>query len=99
MTDLSHLEGRRFCVVFVKVIDPETERVRLQCLHGRASVDSGGVALVTDEGSEFRLPGAAVSTIMPADGTAMLKNAEYFAMVRLGPGVKFFNEETHDGNG
>ena len=36
---LNRLEGRKFCVVFVKLVDPATERVQLQCLRGRASVD------------------------------------------------------------
>ena len=86
---LKHIEGARFCVVFVKVVDPEKERVRLQCLHGRASVDSQAVRVVTDEGQEFTLPTSALPSVMPSDGTAILKNADYFAMVKIDPNVEF----------
>ncbi|MFW5802503.1 MAG: hypothetical protein ACOCWJ_01175 [Verrucomicrobiota bacterium] len=88
---LKHIEGSRFCVVFVKVVDPESERVRLQCLHGQARVDSQAVRLVTDEGAEFTLPTSALPSVLPSDGTAMLKDAEYFAMVKIDPNVEFFN--------
>ncbi len=88
---LKHIEGARFCVVFVKVVDPENERVRLQCLHGRASVNTQAVRIITDEGAEFTLPTSALPSVMPSDGTAMLKDADYFAMVKIGPNVEFFN--------
>mgnify|MGYP006296050951 FL=1 len=88
----NYLEGRKFCVVFVKVIDPETERVRLQCLHGRANVTRRGVSVVTAEGAEFQVPSTALPTVQPSDGSDLLKDAEYFVLVKTDPGIDFFGE-------
>ena len=83
VTPLERLEGRKFCVVFVKVIDASSERVQLQCLRGRASVEKGKVSVVDHHGAMFTLPGTAVKNIQPSDGTKLLQDAEYFCLVRV----------------
>lgn len=77
-----YLEGRRFCVVFVKVTDPVHERVTLQCFRGRASVERGRVNVVDINGGVFALPGSALGNILPSDGSRILKDAEYFCLVK-----------------
>ncbi len=89
---LDYLEGRKFCVVFVKVIDAEQERVRLQCLRGRASVDRGRLKVVDRHGAVFEVPSSSLPMVMPSDGTVVLKDAEYFVMVRLDENIQLFND-------
>lgn len=83
ITPLERLEGRKFCVVFVKVLDAATERVQLQCLRGRASVERGKVSVFDSNGSGFTLPSTAIKNILPSDGTPLLEDAEYFCLVRV----------------
>lgn len=80
---LDYLEGKRFCVVFVKVLDAEQERVQLRSLRGRASIDRGKLSVAAPAGNVFTVPTTALGTIMPNDGTAFLKDAEYFCLVRV----------------
>lgn len=80
---LEYLEGKRFCVVFVKVLDAEQERVQLRCLRGRASLDRGRLSVAAPAGNVFSVPATALGTVMPNDGTALLQDAEYFCLVRV----------------
>ncbi len=80
---LEKLEGRKFCVVFVKVIDAEKERVQLQCMRGRASVDRGRVSCIDANGNAFQLPSISLTNILPSDGTPILKDAEFYCLVRV----------------
>ena len=43
---LEKIEGRKFCVVFVKTVDEARGKVQLQCMRGRASVDRGKVSVI-----------------------------------------------------
>ena len=80
---LEKLEGRKFCVVFVKVIDKDAGKVQLQCLRGRASVERGRLSVVNASGASFMVPGTAMNTVLPSDGTELLKDAEYYCLVRV----------------
>ena len=77
-----YLEGRRFCVVFVKVVDAVREKVKLQCFRGRASIEHGRVIVVDINGGVFTLPGTSLNNILPSDGSRILKDAEYFCLVK-----------------
>jgi hypothetical protein len=87
--NLNYLEGRKFCVVFVKVVDPATERVQLQCMRGRASVERGHLSVVGSNGGMFTVPSSALPNILPSDGTALLQDAEYFVLVRTDDNIEF----------
>ena len=89
--DLDYLEGRRLCVVFVKVVDGDKGKVKCQPVHGRANVEGSKLSVVTPEGASVAVPRTAHSTIMPNDGTEMLKEAEYFVLVKMDPGIGFFD--------
>jgi len=80
---LQYLEGRKFCVVFVKVLDAANERVQLRCLRGRAGIDRGKVSVMAPSGNVFTIPSTAMHSIMPNDGTDILKDAEYFCFVKV----------------
>ena len=88
LVPLEKIEGRKFCVVFVKVIDHENERVQLQCLRGRANVERGRLNVVTAEGASFTVPGTAMQTILPSDGTEILQDAEYYCLVRVDDNIQ-----------
>lgn len=94
--NLKHLEGRKFCVVFVKVIDAARERVSLQCLRGRASVTSGRVACVAEDGTLFQIPSTAIPNILPSDGTPLLQDAEYFVFVKVDPSIQLVSKGESD---
>lgn len=88
---IEYLEGRKFCVVFVKVIDEAAGKVKLQCLHGRANIENGKLSCVTPDGASFTVPNTALPNILPNDGTEMLKDAEYFVFVKTDPEVDFLH--------
>jgi len=88
---LSEIEGKKFCVVFVKVLDPDRGRVQLQCFHGRASVERGKLNVVHESGNVFTVPSSALPNILPSDGTKMLKDAEYFVLVKMDQGIEFIS--------
>ena len=88
MPSLDYLEGRRFCVVFVKVLDVASGKLQFQCLRGRADIRGGGrLFVVAPGGGEFQVPSSAYSLIQPADGTEILRDAEYFVLVKTDPRI------------
>ncbi len=91
---LQYLEGRKFCVVFIKVLSIANERVQLRCLRGRASVDCGKVSVMAPSGNIFTIPGTAIHSIMPNDGTAILKDAEYFCFVKVDDNIELVSDAT-----
>ena len=94
MESLNHLEGRRMCVVFVKVVDEAAGRVQLRVLHGRGSVEQGKLTVIAASGVRFGVPHTALGNILPNDGTPMLKDAEYFVLVKAGDGIELGDGET-----
>lgn len=90
------LEGRKFCVVFVKVLDAATERVQLRCLRGRANVEPGKVSIAAGSGNVFTIPQTAMATIRPNDGTELLKDAEYFCLVKVNDNIDLGGGEDGD---
>ena len=90
---LDKLEGRKFCVVFVKVIDAAKERVQLQCMRGRASVDRGRVSCIDESGCAFQIPSISVTNILPSDGTPILKDAEYYCLVKVDPSIQLVTKD------
>ena len=93
---LERIEGRKFCVVFVKTVDEARGKVQLQCMRGRASVDRGKVSVIDESGCTFTVPGTAVQNILPSDGTALLKDAEYFCFVKVDPSIQLVTKNDDD---
>jgi hypothetical protein len=91
--DLRYLEGKKFCVVFVKVLDVKTERVSLQCLRGRADVSAGRLNLVNESGAVFTVPSTAHANILPNDGTKLLRDADYYVLVKTDDNIEFMPPE------
>ncbi|MEI8078945.1 MAG: hypothetical protein WCH61_04865 [bacterium] len=93
---LAYLEGRRFCVVFVKVLDSPEGKVQLRCFRGRADVRGGRLAVVTGTGAVFAVPSSAHGSIQPHDGTVLLRDADYFALVRVDDTMNFVSPDEMD---
>lgn len=85
--NLEYLEGKKFCVVFVQVLDPVKERVRLQCFRGRASIERGRLSVAAANGCVFEVPSSAYGNILPSDGTKILKDADYYCLVKTDPSI------------
>jgi len=88
-SSLNYLEGRKFCVVLVKEVPDHPDRAQVQCIHGRASVENGKLHLIDPNGTKFPVPNSALGNIMANDGTDILKDAEYFVMVKLHKDLDF----------
>ncbi|MBR4673224.1 MAG: hypothetical protein IKP00_02050 [Victivallales bacterium] len=93
---MERIEGRKFCVVFVKTVDEVHGKVQLQCMRGRASVDRGKVSIIDESGCTFTVPGTAVKNILPSDGTALLKDAEFFCFVKVDPSIQLVTKNDDD---
>jgi len=86
--NLEYYEGRKFAVVFVKVVDEATSKVQLRTIHGRADVDRGALSVVAPEGGRFAVPHSALRNILPNDGTDILRDCEYYALVKVDSGIE-----------
>ena len=90
---LEYLEGKKFCVVFCKLEEEdkfgqctnmEEPKFKIKVMHGRASiVENAYVECIDPNGTNFRIPPSAYERIFPSDGTDILKDAEYFVMVKV----------------
>lgn len=81
--DMKYLDGRRFCLVLAKLVPGATvaeHKAQLRCLRGRANVDQRGYVSVEHSQGSFQLPPSCYRQILPADGTELLQDAEYFVI-------------------
>ena len=94
MVDFHEVEGRKICVVFCKaendgqvkeeVVEEESSKVQIRTMHGRGVlVENRFLKCVTPEGAEFAIPMSAHKNIYPSDGTEILKDSEYFVIVKV----------------
>ena len=88
--DISEYDGKKFCVVFVKlmgdddaVTSEETANVQVRCLHGKANIERNTILHLEHEGGRFTVPASCYNRIQPSDGTDLLEDAEYFVMCRV----------------
>ena len=86
-TRLDYLEGKKLCVVFVKVLEPSTGRVQCRALRGRAPINQGHLDVMTAKGAIFTVPSSAYSSVAPNDGTKILGDADYFCLVKVDPNI------------
>ena len=88
---LDYLEARKICVVFVQVVDTIKGRVRLQCFRGRANVERGRLNVIDANGTVFPVPSSALGNILPSDGTKLLRDADYFVLVKTDENIDFLS--------
>ena len=86
-----YLEGKKICIVFVQVLDETAGRVKLQCFRGRGNVERGHLTVVDSNGSLFPVPASASNNVLPNDGTKILKDADYFVLVKADESIELFS--------
>ncbi len=94
-SSLDYLEGKKLCVVFVKVLEPSTGRVQCRALRGRAAINQGHLDVMTAKGAIFTVPSSAYPTVAQNDGTKLLGDADYFCLVKVDPNIDL----EHGGHG
>ncbi len=80
---LRHLDGTRFCLVSMTVLDERTQKVKLSPIHGTAEVHPDRLVVVGPSGTQHVVPDSAVPSILPSDGTELLKDAEHYVIVKI----------------
>ena len=78
-----HLDGTPFCMVQMLVLDAATQNVKLTPIHGHAKVFSDRLVVVEADGSQHVVPDSALGSILPSDGTDLLKDAEHYVIVKI----------------
>jgi hypothetical protein len=83
MDELKHLDGTRFCIVLMTVLDATTQKVKLTPIHGVAKVLPDRLLVEESSGSLHSVPDSALPSILPSDGAELLKDAEYYVIVKI----------------
>ncbi|MFT7488321.1 MAG: hypothetical protein ACI9OU_000714 [Candidatus Promineifilaceae bacterium] len=81
---LNHLDGTRFCLVCMNVLNEATQEVKLTPIHGVAKVLPDCLVVVEPSGSQHVIPDSALPSILPSDGTALLEDADHYVIVKIG---------------
>ena len=79
----AHLNGTRFCLVHMMVLDEKTQQVKLTPIHGVAQVFDDRVVVVESSGGEHVVPDSALPSILPSDGTELLEDAAHYVIVKV----------------
>ncbi len=81
---LGYLDGVRFCMVCMDVLNAATETVKLTPIHGVAKIMPDRLVVEELGGNQMVIPDSALASVLPSDGTAMLGDAEYYVIVKMG---------------
>jgi hypothetical protein len=90
--NIDYLEGKKICVVFCQLQnehafkegqEPKEGDFKLKCLHGLGNILEGKYLRVEGAETGFSVPPSAYKNIYPNDGTDLLKDSDYFVMVKL----------------
>ena len=81
---LSYLDGTRFCLIYMDVLDEVLEKVKLTPVHGVARVMSDRLIVEESSGNQLVVPDSALPSITPSDGTVLLKDAEHYVIIKIG---------------
>lgn len=89
--NISYLQGKKFCIVFAKYTGEDESKVKLRCHHGRAVIIDKEKLYLEEEksGAQIGVPSSALNKILPSDGTDILKDSEYFVIVKVDPQIEF----------
>mgnify|MGYP006419930195 CR=1 FL=1 len=80
---LASLEGTRFCLVYMEVLDAATQKLKLTPVHGVARVLPDRLVVEESSGVQTAVPDSALSAILPSDGNALLKDAAHYVIVKM----------------
>ncbi|OVE75379.1 hypothetical protein BVX97_04720 [bacterium E08(2017)] len=87
LNKLEGIGGKRFCLVYMELIDMEKEQVKLTPVYGTARLHSDKLLLVEKDGNELVVPESALASVYASDGSEILKDAEYYVVVKVGHGI------------
>lgn len=84
MSALGYLDGVRFCLVRMTVLDKAMHEVKLSPIHGTAKLLTDRLVVVEPSGTQHVIPDSAIPSILPSDGTELLRDAEHYVIVKMG---------------
>ena len=87
MKSHAYLDGTRFCIVYMTVLDAATQKVELTTVHGCARVLADRIMVEDQSGKAVAVPHSALDSIHMSDGTDVLKDAEFYVIVKVGEGL------------
>ena len=89
--DVNYLLGKKLCLVFAKHADEKTNKVQMRCHYGIAFVEDGQKLYLIEEksGAKIGIPSSAYNKILESDGTELLKDSEYFVIVKVDKNIEF----------
>ena len=65
------------------VLDEKMQKVKLSPIHGTARVLPDRLVIVEPSGAQHVVPDSAIPSILPSDGTELLKDAEHYVIVKI----------------
>jgi len=83
VSEFGYLNGTSFCMVFMTVLDQATEKVQLSPIYGMAKVFTDRLIVEDSSGTEHAIPTSALSSILPNDGTKLLKDSTHYVIVKI----------------
>ncbi len=83
VSEFSYLDGTSFCMVFLTVLDQVTEKVKLSPIYGIIKVFSDRLMVEDLAGTEHAIPTSALLSILPNDGTKLLKDSTHYVIVKI----------------
>jgi hypothetical protein len=81
---LDGVHGSKFCLVWMEVIDPDSEKVKLTPVYGTARILPDRLVVEETNGKQQVVPDSALPSVYPSDGTDILKDSEYYVIVKVG---------------
>ena len=67
----------------MEVLNAATQEVKLTPVHGTARILADSMVVEESDGNRVTVPESALQSILPSDGTPILKNADHYAIVRM----------------
>jgi hypothetical protein len=71
-------------MVCMEVLDQVEQKVKLTPIHGVARLLPDRLVVEESSGNRLVVPDSALRSILPSDGTELLKDAEYYVIVKMG---------------
>ena len=83
--NIEQLKGKKICAVYCRQQDdnPNSDKMQISTLHGIAKIKNNGLYIDVGSGNPIPIPQTSYKNIFPNDGTQMLKDAQYFVMIKV----------------
>ena len=83
--NINYLNNNKICVVYCRQEndDINSNKLEISTLHGIAKVLNNTLYVQVGSGNPIVMPKSAYRNIFPNDGTEMLKDADFFMLVKV----------------